>query len=172
MVELHTQRPQKVNVWMGIIGHNFIGPFFIDGNLTSEVYLELLRGQIIPQLEIIYPNRRNIWFQQDGAPAHFGLEVRQFLDQMFPHQWIGRRGEIEWPARSPDLTPLDFYLWGDLKNKVYKNKSDNIQDLQARIRREINNISRNTLDNIVREFRDRLGYCLANYGQHFEHLIK
>lgn len=90
----------KVNVWMGIIGHNFIGPFFINGNLTSEVYLELLRGQIIPQLEIIYPNRRNIWFQQDGAPAHFGLEVRQFLDQMFPHQWIGRRGEIEWPARS------------------------------------------------------------------------
>jgi hypothetical protein len=115
MAEAHTQRPQKVNVWAGIIGHNIIGPFFIAGNLTSELYLELLREHVIPQLGILYPNRRDIWFQQDGAPAHFGLQVRQFLDREFPNRWIGRRGAIEWPARSPDLNPLDFYLWGGYK---------------------------------------------------------
>ena len=27
---------------------------------------------------------------------------------------------MKWPARSPDLTPLDFYFWGYTKGKVYK----------------------------------------------------
>lgn len=95
MTETHTQRPQKVNVWIGILGHNIIGPFFIEGNLTSESYLELLRDHVTPQLELLYPNLRDIWFQQDGASAHFGLQVRQFLDQTFPNRWIGRRGPID-----------------------------------------------------------------------------
>ena len=32
---------------------------------------------------------------------------------------MGRRGSHEWPARSPDLTPCDFFLWGWLKEQVY-----------------------------------------------------
>jgi len=172
MEEVKTQKPQKVNVWTGIVGHNFIGPFFINGNLTSEVYLNLLVENVIPQLEVLYPDRQNIWFQQDGAPAHFGLIVRNFLNETFPNQWIGRRGEIEWPARSPDLTPLDFYLWGYLKDKVYENKPENIEDLKAKIVNEMRHIPRITFDNVLREFRDRLGYCLAQNGRHFEHLIK
>uniref|UniRef100_A0AAX7UMF9 Uncharacterized protein n=1 Tax=Astatotilapia calliptera TaxID=8154 RepID=A0AAX7UMF9_ASTCA len=50
------------------------------------------------------------FFQQDGAPPHYGCQVRAFLDEQFPGKWIGRRGPVEWPPRSPDLTPLDFYL--------------------------------------------------------------
>ena len=34
---------------------------------------------------------------------------------------MGRGGPIPWPARSPVLSPLDFWLWGYLKNKVYAN---------------------------------------------------
>jgi hypothetical protein len=39
-----------------------------------------------------------------------------------PGQWIGRRGAVEYPPRSPDLTPLDFYLWGTLKDMAYRRK--------------------------------------------------
>jgi hypothetical protein len=31
-------------------------------------------------------------------------------------RWIGRVGFTEWPARSPDLTPLHFFLWGYFSN--------------------------------------------------------
>ena len=48
------------------------------------------------------------FFQQDGVPPHYDAQVRQFLDQRFHNHWIGRRGPIEWPARSPDLSPLDL----------------------------------------------------------------
>jgi len=52
----------------------------------------------------------------------YGLNVRAFLNNVFRARWIGRRGEIEWPARSPDLTPLDYFLWDYLKDRVYRTK--------------------------------------------------
>ena len=60
-----------------------------------------------PQLEQYQPQ---VIFQQDGAPPHWGLQVRQFLSETFLDRWIGRDGPILWPPRSPDITPLDFFL--------------------------------------------------------------
>ncbi|GBM25456.1 hypothetical protein AVEN_261573-1 [Araneus ventricosus] len=53
--------------------------------------------------------------QQDGAPPNYGNIVREFLDTTFPQWWIGRGAVMAWPPRSPDITPLDFYLWGYVK---------------------------------------------------------
>jgi hypothetical protein len=55
------------------------------------------------------------------------INVRLFLNNIFPGRWIVRRGSIELPARSPNLSPLDFFLWGHLKNKIYKEKPQNLQ---------------------------------------------
>ena len=49
------------------------------------------------------------YFQQDGVPPHYHSGVRSFLDEVLPNKWIGRRGLVEYPPRSPDLTPLDFF---------------------------------------------------------------
>ncbi|GBM38306.1 hypothetical protein AVEN_17744-1 [Araneus ventricosus] len=46
-------------------------------------------------------------FQQDGAPHHFHNEVTSYLNAEVP-VWIGRGSVSPWPARSTDLTPLDF----------------------------------------------------------------
>lgn len=54
-----------------------------------------------------------MWFQHDGCPAHFSLVARQKLIEKFSNRWIGRGGSVVWPARSPDLTPLDFF-YGEL----------------------------------------------------------
>lgn len=56
--ENHTQYPQKINVWAGIIGHRIIGPFFIEHNLNGDSYLELLRNRIVPALAALFPNPR------------------------------------------------------------------------------------------------------------------
>ncbi|KZC13168.1 hypothetical protein WN55_05871, partial [Dufourea novaeangliae] len=42
------------------------------------------------------------------------------LNRMFPTRWIGCGSNIAWPARSPDLTSLDYFLWGTLKTEVYR----------------------------------------------------
>ena len=45
-------------------------------------------------------------------------------------------GPLEWPARSPDLTPMDFWLWGYLKEKVYAHNPKTVDQLQVVIRNE------------------------------------
>ena len=61
-----------------------------------------------------------MYFQHDGAPSHYTRHVIQHLNDTFPNRWIGRGSTINWPPRSPDLTPLDFCLWGLMKSEVYK----------------------------------------------------
>ncbi|XP_025264144.1 uncharacterized protein LOC112637804 [Camponotus floridanus] len=132
--ENNTQYPEKLNVWAGILNDQIIGPFLIEGNLNSEQYEDMLRNEIVPRImEITGQNFEHTYFQQDGAPPHYGRNVRNYLDVVFNDRWIGRRGYIEWPARSPDLSPLDYFLWGYLKDRMYKNKPQNLQELRQRI---------------------------------------
>ena len=59
--------------------------------------------------------------------------MTQYLNVTFPERWIGRNGPVSWPPRSPDLTPLDFCLWGWLKDEVYKEKANTREELIVRI---------------------------------------
>jgi hypothetical protein len=60
-----------------------------------------------------------IHFQQEGASPHYLGEVREYLSIRFPDRWIGRTAPIAWPPLSPDLTPLEFLLWGFVKDRVF-----------------------------------------------------
>lgn len=119
-----SQRYKKVNVWCGIFYDRIIGPYFIEGNLNQHVYLDILEQFVLPFLNTLEPEvRNNMFWQQDGCPAHCTALVRQWLNDHFGAKWIGRFGPNHYPARSPDLSLLDFFLWGALKQKVY---SDNL----------------------------------------------
>lgn len=180
--EGHTQNPQKLNVWAGILGDRIIGPFFIEGNLTGEVYVQMLNNSIEPSIvhEIetqtdlegnLNLNENIVHFQQDGAPPHYALATRQWLDRFYPRHWIGRRGPIEWPPRSPDLTPMDFFLWGYIKSLVYKTQPVSLDELRQRIIEACQNIPREIFQNVRQEFENRLYFCLEQIGRHFEHLL-
>ena len=105
----------KVNVWCGLMHDQVIGSFFfIEQTITGHVYLDMLEQYVFPQAEQI-EEENNVTFQQDGEPPHFYLEVRYSLHARFPGRWIGRSGSIQWPPRSPDLTPLVLFLWGYVK---------------------------------------------------------
>ena len=56
------------------------------------------------------PNLHDLYFQQDGAPSHYFRGVQEHVDETFLLKWIGRKGPIDWPARSTDLTPMDFFF--------------------------------------------------------------
>ena len=61
-----------------------------------------------------------MWVQQNGASAHFTAQVREYLDNTYPNKELGRGGPVPWPARSPDLTKMDFFLWGYIKEICFK----------------------------------------------------
>lgn len=115
------------NVWCGILGSRLVGPIIFDGTLTSEVYLNLFQNNIEDLLdELPLAVTRNVWFHQDGAPAHNSRIVTNFLAERFGDRRIGTHAPVAWPPRYPDLTPLDFFLWGYMKQKVYVRAYDNI----------------------------------------------
>ncbi|GFX12270.1 mariner Mos1 transposase [Trichonephila clavipes] len=74
-----------------------------------------------------------MWFQHDGSPTHFSADVRNVLDTAYPSRWIGLGGPVNWPARSPDLSCLYFFLCGYMKSLVYVSPVDSDEALVARI---------------------------------------
>jgi hypothetical protein len=67
------------------------------------------------------------YFMQDGATAHTATYPINVLNEVFENRLISR--EL-WPARSPDLNPCDFNLWGNLKYKVYSNNPHTLVELK------------------------------------------
>lgn len=116
--------------------------------------------------------RREMWVQHDGCPAHFARPVRDYLDTNFRERWIGRQGQISWPPRSPDLNPLDFFYWGCLKEMVYKNDINDIDELRECVRVAVQKINEaEYARHIKRAFIIRCRACVRAQGGHFEHLL-
>jgi len=87
----NTQYPQK-KLMYDILNGRPVGPFFIEGNLNVRVYEVMLREQIILAIQNIAQHGENlddIYFQQDGASPHYGVNVHQYLSEVFPDRWIG-----------------------------------------------------------------------------------
>ena len=67
----------------------------------------------------------NIWFQKDGATCH-SAEALDNLCPVFEYRIINRRADVVWPPRGCDLTPLDYYLRGAVKDKCFADKPETI----------------------------------------------
>ena len=70
-----------------------------------------------------------------------------------------------------NLTPLDHYLWGAVKDKCYADKPDTIDALKDNIREAIDEIQLHTIDNVLKNWTDRVGYCMASRGSHLNETI-
>jgi len=105
---------------------------------------------------------------QDGDPPHFSCFVTDVLNERFPDTWIGRGGPIPWPPRNPDLFPLDFSLWGYIKNIVYAEKIRTIQQLQDRITSAIETVTRDMIQKTWQEIELRFDVSRATKTTHIE----
>ena len=72
-----------------------------------------------------------------GPPAHRLDAVRERLRELFGQHVIALYHNVEWPPRSPDLTPCDFFLWGYLKSKVYTSPLSAMKLMRCEILRQL-----------------------------------
>ena len=135
----------KVLVWAAMFGDGtIIGPIFIDGNMNAQRYNTAVPAVLRHaryQLNMNGTTSRLWWFQ-DGAPCHTAIVVRRQLQELFPGRVVGIGHNVEWPSRSPDLTPLDFCLWGYVKSMVYRTPPANLPELRRRIQDAFNQLRR------------------------------
>jgi len=168
------QRRFSVNVWCGLLGNGLFGPFVFHNNLTGNTYEAFLSNDLPGLLEDIpLMARSQMYFQHDGAPPHYTRHVTEYLNESFRNRWSGHGGPVAWAPRLPDLTPLDYYLWGHMKTLVYKTEVESRAALHDRIF-GVDEHTRNHPDNVASATQSllmRAENYLATVGGHFEQLL-
>ena len=129
------------------------------------------------------------WFQRlsshDGAPCQWLLAVLAKLNQLFGERILSLYNKTEWLPRSPDLTPVIFYLLGYLKDQVFRTPPESLNVVRQRITTECNLLRENKdlirrsaqyirsreirvmLKRICKDFIKKLLFCSCYYSSVF-----
>ena len=113
--------------------------------------------------------REGYWQHLVSTGRRYVLTAEATLDilrPVFEDRIISHRADDVWPPRSCDLTPLDYYLWGAVKDKCYADKPEIIDALKDNIC-----IQLHTIDKVLKNWTDRVGYCMASQGNHLNEII-
>ncbi|GFW53757.1 DUF4817 domain-containing protein [Trichonephila clavipes] len=93
------------------------------------------------------------------------------LKDTFGDRLISRFGPVNWPPRSCDLTPLDYFLWSYVKSLVYADNPQTLDHLEDNIRRVIADIRPQMLEKVIENWTSRLDYIRASHGSPMPEII-
>lgn len=155
---------EKVLVWCAISAKKIYGPYFFENSVNQHNYLDMLKTFFWPK-HLRTAEYKKYYFQQDGATPHTANMVQDWLKGRFSERFINKN---QWPPRSPDLNPCDFFLWGYLKSVVYNPLPKTIDDLKSNIEREIKNINKEILKSTFNNFLKRCNLIINEKGGHIE----
>ncbi|GFV25129.1 uncharacterized protein TNCV_591951 [Trichonephila clavipes] len=114
---------EKLTVWCALWAGGTIGPYFFKNDeghnvtVNGDRYRAMITNFFITELN--NHDIQELWFQQDGATCHTARATIDLLKDTFDDPLIS---PVNWPPRSCDLTPLDYFLWGYVKSLVYADK--------------------------------------------------
>lgn len=160
--------------WVGIINKKIIGPYYFpSGSVTGAAYDAMLRNFLVPELIRREIDPYDVIYMHDGAPSHIPLSVRRYLNDNF-EGFIGRGKDalMNWPPRSPDLNPLDFFLWSFVKANVFKNTTKTIDELKQKIEEALDNVTEEMLVNVQKHIDRRYLRCIELNGKIVEPHLK
>lgn len=135
-------------------------------------HLQNVLPGLIADLNLPEEIQNNIIFMQDGANPHWAADVRAHLNRVYENRWIGRDGPIDWPARSPDLNPCDFFLWSQIKSVVYRGEMLIREEASQALIQAFQSIPASMVRNATMSVPRRLTECLMRGGDHFEQYLQ
>ncbi|GFX19029.1 uncharacterized protein TNCV_323341 [Trichonephila clavipes] len=153
--------PEKLTVWCALWAGGIIGPYFFKNDeghnvtVNGDRYRAMITNFFIPELN--NHDVQELWFQQDGATCHTARATIDLLKDTFGDRLISRFGPVNWPPRSCDLTPLDYFLWGYVISLVYADKPQTLDHLEDNIRRVIADIRPQVLEKVIEKLDDQIG---------------
>lgn len=152
-----------------------IGPYFYENEAGNAVTVNGLRYRNMIT-EFLWPHLdgmdlEDMWLQQNGATCHTAHETIHLLEERFPDRIISRNSDVNWPPRSCDLTPCDFFLWGFVKSHVYANAPRTIPELKDEIQRVIDELEAQICENVIENFMKRARVCVQNHGGHLSDIL-
>ena len=128
-----TTRPSGA-MMLGVCASNgkVMPPLWIDkgAKVDSKVYIEMLK-KVQAWLDENYGDHTPWVFMQDGAPSHTSEETQTWLTENFGADRFWN--ESMWPPYSPDLNPMDYFVWGFVESKACKNPHSSVSALQKSV---------------------------------------
>ncbi|GFY27088.1 putative transposable element [Trichonephila clavipes] len=167
--------PEKLIVWCALWAGGIIGPYFFKNDeghnvtVNGDPYRAMITNFFIPELN--NHDVQELRFQQDGTTCHTARATIDLLKDTFGDRLISRFGPVNWPPRSCDLTPLDYFLWGYVKSLVYADKPQTLDHLEDNIRRVIADIRPQMLEKVIENWTSRLDYIRASRGSSMPEII-
>lgn len=148
-------------------------------SINGRMYRRMLAEGFIPEAQRM-GCCEDFYFMQDGAPPHRVASVFEVLSENFSERVIalGYPGYsdsgINWPPYSCDLNPCDFFLWGYMKDSIFKNfaRIPTLDELKVRITELVASIQLDTCQKVCDNFIKRLELVQQTEGCHIEHLLR
>ena len=109
-----TKFPATAMVFAVVSSEGHIMPphiFEVGLKVNTKVYLDVLKSVVIPWCNQVASGRPWVW-QQDSALAHKSKEAQAWLQKEF-YNFVPFS---HWPPSSPDLKPLDYFVWSYVEN--------------------------------------------------------
>uniref|UniRef100_A0A8C1CAG7 Tc1-like transposase DDE domain-containing protein n=1 Tax=Cyprinus carpio carpio TaxID=630221 RepID=A0A8C1CAG7_CYPCA len=147
------QNPASLMVW-GCMSACGMGSLHIwKGTINAERYIQVLEQHILPSRRRLFQGRPCI-FQHDNARPHTASITTS---------WLRRIQVLKWPARSPDLSPIEN-IWRIIKRKMRQRRPKTVEQLEACIRQEWDNIPIPKLEQLVSSVPRRLQTVIKRIG--------
>ncbi|GFU80242.1 transposable element Tc3 transposase [Trichonephila clavipes] len=134
--QVYVETPLHPKNWLFGVLYGLVESFFKNDeghNVTvnGDRYKAIITNFFIPELN--NHDVQELCFQQDGATCHTARATIDLLKDTFGDRLISRFGPVNWPPRSCDLTPLDYFLRGYVKSLVYVDKPQTLDHLEDNI---------------------------------------
>ena len=163
------------NCLVRFLGRRDHWPYFFENEAGAAVSINGLRYETMIN-EFLWPELKDMdmddgCFHQDNATCHTSGETIGLFPEKFPGRVISRNCDYNRPPRLCNLTPLDFFLWGFVKDKVYADAPQSIQELKEKIRAAIDEIETQMCENVMENFMKRAWSCKCSRGGHINDII-
>ncbi len=147
----------RLLIWGAIWTDGRSGLFVTRQTMTSELYNQVLTANV-PRMQLQMGDPQRDWlFMEDNAPAHKSRKTQQHKEAM------GLRC-IDWPARSPDLNPIE-HVWSLMKNIKRKlTRADNMVILEQNIQKAWTEISQETINALINSMTRRVAEVIKQRG--------
>lgn len=151
--------------WNGKTGLFFVNPQ--ETKVTADSFIQHLERELLPACEVLYPLGDYI-LVIDGATSHSAKKTQQYLQTYAPRFLPANR----WPPTSPDLNPLDYYVWDALQEKVYEGRTEpfgSLDELRARIEACWVHIPEANIRRAISQWKRRVHCVIGANGGHIVH---
>lgn len=147
----------RVQVW-GCIGKNFKFLARVPNHKpTAESYKKRCLIPLLKELSNLPQGYSEVIFQYDGDKAYGASDVLQYLERK------GLKTLQAWPARSPDLSPIEN-MWAIVQRAVDDLDPADEETVWAAVKQCWDNVPMTFVNNLVGSFERRLRKCVAMKG--------